>query len=187
LSELTDLFDAATGGDRPAMDRLMVIMYQELRQLAHRRLHSTAGSNVLETTALVHETYLRFLKVGQLRVTDRGHFLAYSSRVMRSIIIDLVRRQRSERHGGNGALQVTLNTDIADERYLSEEQILMINESLEGLAHGDPRLVQVVEMRYFGGLGESEVAEALGVTVRTVRRDWQKARLLLSAALGFDR
>jgi RNA polymerase sigma factor (TIGR02999 family) len=184
LSELTDLFDAVNHGNRPAMDRLMVVMYQELQQLAHRRLRSTAGSNVLETTALVHETYLRFLKTGHLRVTDRGHFLAYSSRVMRSIVIDLVRQQRTERRGGNGALQVTLNTNIADERHLSEEQILQINESLEGLAEGDPRLVQVVEMRYFGGLGESEVAEALGVTVRTVRRDWQKARLLLSAALG---
>jgi RNA polymerase sigma factor (TIGR02999 family) len=183
MSELTHLFDAVNAGDRAAVDRLMVVMYQELRQLAHRRLSASPRGPTLETTGLVHESYLRFLSAGRLRVTDRAHFMAYSSRVMRSIIIDLARTHRAERHGG-GALQVTLNTEVADEAQRSDEQLIRINEVLEELGKSEPRLVQVVEMRYFGGLNENEIAEMLGLTERTVQRDWHKARLLLSAALA---
>jgi len=182
MSELTQLFDAVNAGDRDAVDRLMVVMYQELRQLAHHRLNACPRGNTLETTGLVHESYLRFLSAGRLRVSDRAHFLAYSSRVMRSIIIDLSRAHRAERRGG-AALQVTLDTQVADEAHTSDEQLIRINEVLEELGKSEPRLVQVVEMRYFGGLNENEIAEMLGLTERTVQRDWQKARLLLSAAL----
>lgn len=182
MSELTHLFDAVNEGDRKAIDRMMALMYQELHQLAHRRLQASPRRNSLETTGLVHESYLRFLKAGRLRLTDRAHFLSYSSRVMRSIIVDLVRKHRAERHGGS-ALQVTLNTKVANEVDASEEQIIRIHEALEDLGKVEPRLVQIVEMRYFGGLTENEVAEVLELTERTVRRDWQKARLLLSAAL----
>jgi RNA polymerase sigma factor (TIGR02999 family) len=182
MSELTHLFDAVNAGDRAAVDRLMVVMYQELRQLAHRRLNGSPRGPSLETTGLVHESYLRFLNAGRLRVSDRAHFMAYSSRVMRSIIIDLSRAHRAERRGG-GALQVTLNTEVADEAHRSDEQLIRINEVLEELSKSEPRLVQVVEMRYFGGLNENEIAEMLGLTERTVQRDWHKARLLLSAAL----
>ena len=182
MSELTQLFDAVNSGDRGAVDRLMVVMYQELRRLAHRRLNASPPGNTLETTGLVHESYLRFLNAGQLRLNDRKHFMAYASRVMRSIIIDLARARSAERHGG-GMLQVTLNTQVADEVRTSEH-LIRINEVLEELSKSEPRLVQVVEMRYFGGLNESEIAEMLGLTERTVQRDWQKARLLLSAALG---
>jgi RNA polymerase sigma factor (TIGR02999 family) len=182
LSELTQLFDAVSGGDRDAIDRLLALMYDELHQLAHRRLKASERDSSLETTGLVHESYLRFLSAGRLRVTDRAHFLAYAARVMRSIIVDFARKHRAERHGG-GALHVTLNTNVADELYASEEQIIRVNEALEELAQADPRLVQVVDMRYFGGLSESEIAEVLELTERTVRRDWQKARLLLRAAL----
>jgi RNA polymerase sigma factor (TIGR02999 family) len=183
MGELTQLFDAVNAGDRPAIDRLMAVMYQELRQLAHRRLRTSPQRNSLETTGLVHESYLRFLKAGQLRVTDRAHFLSYSSRVMRSVIVDLVRRHFAERRNGGG-LDVTLDTRVADEAHVSEEHVLRIHEALEELAKTEPRLVQVVEMRYFGGLSEPEVAEVLEVTERTVRRDWQKARMLLSVALA---
>jgi RNA polymerase sigma factor (TIGR02999 family) len=182
MSELTQLFSAVNAGDRSAIDRLMAVMYPDLHQLAHRRLYASPSGNSLNTTGLVHESYLRFLKVGSLQVADRGHFLAYSSRVMRSIIIDLVRKHGAERRGG-GALQVTLDTQVAEEAQVSEEDLIRVNEALEELGKSEPRLVQVVEMRYFAGLTENEVAEALGITVRTVRRDWQKARLLLSAAL----
>ncbi|MGO8830119.1 MAG: ECF-type sigma factor [Steroidobacteraceae bacterium] len=182
MSELTQLFDAVNAGDRSAIDRLMAVMYQELHQLAHRRLDASPRRNSLETTGLVHESYLRFLKAGRLRVTDRAHFLAYSSRVMRSIIVDLVRKHRAARRGG-GALQITLNTNIADEVHVSEDHLIYLHEALEELSKTEPRLVQVVEMRYFAGLDENEIADVLGLTERTVRRDWQKARLLLSAAL----
>jgi RNA polymerase sigma factor (TIGR02999 family) len=182
MSELTHLFNGIKDGDRTAIDRLMAVMYQELHQLAHRRLSSSPRRNSLETTGLIHESYLRFLKAGHMRVTDRAHFLSYSSRVMRSIIVDFARKHRAERRGGD-LLQVTLNTKVADEAHMSEEHLIRINQALEDLGNTEPRLVQVVEMRYFGGLEESEIAEVLGLTERTVRRDWQKARLLLSAAL----
>jgi len=182
LSELTTLFDAVSGGDRSAIDRLLALMYGELHQLAHRRLSATGTAITLETTGLVHESYLRFLSAGRLRVTDRAHFLAYAARVMRSIIVDLVRKHRAERHGG-GAQQVTLNTNVAENASVPEDQIIRVNDALEELAEAEPRLVQVVEMRYFGGLQECEIAEILELTERTVRRDWQKARLLLRVAL----
>jgi RNA polymerase sigma factor (TIGR02999 family) len=182
LSELTTLFDAVGEGDRRAIDRLLALMYGDLHQLAHRRLSASGRAITLETTGLVHESYLRFLSAGRLRVTDRAHFLSYAARVMRSIIVDMVRKHRAERHGG-GALHVTLNTNVVDQACGSEDQIMRVNEALEELAEAEPRLVQVVEMRYFGGLQESEIAEILGLTERTVRRDWQKARLLLRVAL----
>jgi RNA polymerase sigma factor (TIGR02999 family) len=182
MNELTGLFDAVNNGDRDAVDRLLALMYTELHQLAHRRLRASEPNHALETTGLVHESYLRFLSSGRLRVTDRAHFLAYAARVMRSIIVDFVRKHRSERRGG-GALHVTLNTNLVDEVHASEEQIIRVNEALEELGQADPRLVQVVDMRYFGGLSESEIADVLELTERTVRRDWQKARLLLRAAL----
>ena len=182
MNELTQLFAAVNAGDRGAIDRLMLVMYQELRQLAHRRLNASPRGNMLETTGLVHESYLRFLNAGRLRVSDRAHFMAYSSRVMRSIIVDLSRAHRAERRGG-GALQVTLNTQVAHEACTSDEHLIRINEVLEELSKAEPRLVQVVEMRYFGGLNEREIAEMLGLNERTVERDWQRARLLLSAAL----
>jgi len=182
LSEFTLLFDAVNGGDRAAIDRLLALMYGELHQLAHRRLRVSERDPLLETTGLVHESYLRLLASGHIRVTDRAHFLAYAARVMRSIIVDFVRKHRAERHGG-GALHVTLNTNVADEAFASEEQIIRINEALEELGQADARLAQVVDLRYFGGLSEVEIAEVLDLTERTVRRDWQKARLLLRAAL----
>ncbi len=184
MTELTQLFDAVNAGDRSALDRLMEVMYAELRQLAHRRLKaSPRGNNTLETTGLVHESYLRFLNAGRLQLKDRTHFMGYASKVMRSIIIDISRAHRAKRRGG-GALQVTLDSQVADESFHSDEQLIRIDEVLEALNRSEPRLVQVVEMRYFGGLDENEIAEMLGLTERTVQRDWHKARLLLSAALA---
>jgi RNA polymerase sigma factor (TIGR02999 family) len=182
VSELTLLIEAVNGGDRQAIDRLLALLYQDLHQLAHRRLTRAERVHSLDTTGLVHESYLKFVAAGRLNVTDRAHFMAYAARVMRSIIVDLVRKHRAERHGGQ-ALHVTFNTNVADQAYASEEQVLRVHEALEELEQADPRLVKVVDMRYFGGLTEPEIADAMGVNERTVRRDWQKARLLLRAAL----
>jgi RNA polymerase sigma factor (TIGR02999 family) len=182
MGELTDLFQAVGHRDETAMNRLLALMYAELQQLARRRLRKSQRITLLDTTELVHECYLRFLKLGQLTVTDRAHFLAYSARVMRSIIVDFVKQRRARRRGG-GALHVTLDTNVIESQHASEEEILCINEALDDLSKSDARLVQVVEMRYFAGLSEEEIALSLGITDRTVRRDWQKARLLLSAAL----
>ncbi len=168
-------------GQAPAVDALFQATYRELRALARARLRTGGRDTLLDTTSLVHESYLRLAAAGGLRLEDRVHFIRYASRAMRSIIVDFVRRRRAERRGGEGE-RVTLTTRIAGVD-AGEQQILNVHEAIDGLAKLAPRMAQVVEMRYFGGLTESEVAEALGVTGRTVRRDWEKARLWLSDAL----
>jgi RNA polymerase sigma factor (TIGR02999 family) len=182
VTELTALLQAARRGDKAALDDLFSLMYAELHQLAHNRLSRNKRTPQLDTTSLVHESYLRCVKAGQLDVEDRAHFLAYAAKVMRSIIVDFARRRHAERHGG-GADPVTLNTDLAESVHASEDEIIRVDDALKDLARLDERLVHVVEMRFFAGLSEAEIAGVLGVNERTIRRDWDKARLLLQAAL----
>jgi RNA polymerase sigma factor (TIGR02999 family) len=182
MSDVTSLLFAARNDDSQAMNRLFEVLYDDLRLLAHAKLRRSAPMTVLDTTALVHESYLRFLRTGDLKVEDRPHFLAYAARVMRSIVVDLIRSRLADRHGGD-VLQVTLNTEISDSASVREDEVIMVNDALEELATIDPRLVKVVEMRYFAGMSEDEIAESLGVSVRTVERDWEKARLFLYRAL----
>jgi RNA polymerase sigma factor (TIGR02999 family) len=158
-------------------------LYQELRQIAHSRLRCSADFTLLNTTALVHESYLRFLQTEGLSFDDRRRFLAYASQVMRSVVVDFVRQRQSERRGGEH-VAVTLNSAIADVVPQPEAEVLGVHAALEELEKAEPRLAQVVEMRYFAGLTEAEIAKSMGVTERTVRRDWDKARLLLRVALG---
>jgi RNA polymerase sigma factor (TIGR02999 family) len=181
--EIAQLLDAARQGQQAAVAQLCEFLYQDLRQMARSRLRAHQPMTLLDTTALVHESFLRLTKAGRVDVSDRNCFLGYAARVMRSVIVDFVRRKQAERRGG-GQLHVTLNTDVAGSVATSEDDVLRISEALDELALAAPRAVQVVEMRYFAGMTEREVAEALGVTERTVRRDWEKARLLLHAALG---
>ena len=181
MSDITHLLQAAQQGDRAAADQVVAQLYADLQRLAQRRL-SQSGDLSLNATALVHESYLRLQHAGELDFPDRGHFLAYAARAMHSIVIDQVRARQAERRGG-GLLQVTFNTAVADLPLQADDEVLRVDEALAELATVDARLAQVVEMRYFGGLLESEIAEALGVTERTVQRDWQKARLFLSIAL----
>ena len=182
LTQLTALLQAARRGDKAALDELFSLMYAELHQLAHIRLSRNERTAQLDTTSLVHESYVRCEKAGQLDVEDRAHFLAYAAKVMRSIIVDFARQRRAERHGG-GAAPITLNTDLAESVHASENEIIRIDDALKDLARVDERLVRVVEMRFFAGLSEEEIASVLGVNERTIRRDWDKARLLLQAAL----
>jgi RNA polymerase sigma factor (TIGR02999 family) len=161
---------------------LFTAMYADLRKLARSRLRRGRTPPMLDTTALVHESYLRFAESGRAALADRSQFLRYASHVMRSVIIDFVRERMADRRGGK-FLQVTLTTQVGSGLSGGESEILRVHEALEQLAQHDTRLVQVVEMRYFGGLTETEIAAALGVTDRTVRRDWERARLLLAEAL----
>jgi RNA polymerase sigma factor (TIGR02999 family) len=168
------------GASDPTRD-LFAIMYQDLRRLAHVRLQRNEPITLLDTTSLVHETYLRVLKSGQVDAAERPRFLAYAAQVMRSVIVDFIRLRHAERRGGDDA-RVPL--DEAFQAVASAEiEVLRVSEALDELAKADPRLVKIVEMRYFGGFTEEDIALALGVNERTVRRDWQKARLLLSLAL----
>ena len=156
-------------------------MYEDLRRLAHARLQRNETITLLDTTSLVHETYLRVLKSGRIEVSERPRFLAYAARVMRSIIVDFVRQRHAERRGG-GDPHVPLDT-AAESVPSAEDEVLRVSQALDELASIDERLVKLVEMRYFGGFTEEDIALALGVNERTVRRDWQKARLLLSLSL----
>lgn len=183
MGELTELLQSARQGTAGAVDRLFELMYSELRQIAHAKLRHGAGAVPLNTTALVHESYLRLIKLQQLRVEDRSHFLAYAARVMRSVVVDLVREARADRRGGDMAW-VTLDTAALNAAPAAEgDEILRVHEALEELAAIDERLVRVVEMRYFVGLEMDDIAQALGVGKRTVERDWEKARSFLYASL----
>jgi RNA polymerase sigma factor (TIGR02999 family) len=136
---------------------------------------------VLDTTCLVHEAYLRFVSAGELRAEDRRAFFAYASQVMRSVIVNSVRERIAQKRGGD-CRPLTLSTQFAVNAG-DEETILKVHEALDSLEQVEPRLAQVAQMRYFGGYSEQEIAESLDITERTVRRDWEKARLLLEALL----
>lgn len=182
MTEITQLLQAASQGDRKAADEVVSQLYGELQRLARQRMRLSGSVTLLDTTALVHEAWLRLAGAQAKSFPDRRHFLAYAARVMRNVVIDVVRARRAERRGGD-QLALTLNTAVIDMGPQSDDGILRIHEALDELAEVEPRLAQVVEMRYFGGLLEQEIADALGVTERTVQRDWQKARLFLSISL----
>lgn len=158
-------------------------LYGQLRRLARSRLAAGGRHGLLDTTSLIHESFLKLQGAGRLRIEDRNHFLAYAATAMRSVVIDFVRKRSSEKRGGD-AQHVTLDTDVAEKLGASDEEILEVHNALEALAKIDERLVRVVEMRYFAGLTDAEIGAALQVNERTVRRDWDRARLLLAGMLG---
>lgn len=163
-------------------DTLFNAAYRELRRLAHARLRAGGRNTLLDTTGLVHESYERMIKAGDIRFPDRPRFLGYAGQVMRSIIVDFARQRQTERRGG-GLAQVTFTVQLADGAVAPEDEILRVHDALQALGRVDPRMAKVVEMRYFGGFTDLEIAEVLGVTDRTVRRDWEQARLFLAHAL----
>lgn len=179
---VTQWLAAAQDGDDAAVGRVCELLYRDLHGLARARLRAQQTLTLLDTTALVHESFLRLLKAGEVAIPDRGRFMAYAARVMHSVVVDVVRAKHAERRGGDWA-RVTLDTQLADSLTASEEDVLRLSEAIEHLRAVDARAMQVVEMRYFAGMEETEIAVALGLTERTVRRDWQKAKMLLRAAL----
>jgi len=183
VGELTDLLLRANSGDEAARQELFAAAYGELRTLAHSRLRDVARNTLLDTTALVHESFVRFVQAGRLQGGDRGHFFAYAATVMRSVIVDFARRRQAQRRGG-GATHVTLDDELAESLAADEDQVVGVNEALRKLEASDPRMVKVVEMRFFAGMRDEEISEALGISLRTVRREWERARLVLAAALG---
>lgn len=180
--ELTELIHRAQQGDARAADALFTATYPQLRRLARARLRGGGRNTLLDTTSLVHEWYVRFVRAGGARIEDRLHFMRYAGRAMRAVIVDFARRRSAERRGGH-APRASLTTDGVAGPAADAEEILGVHEALGELAALDPRMVQVVELRYFVGLTEPEIAQVLGVTERTVRRDWEKARLWLAEVL----
>jgi RNA polymerase sigma factor (TIGR02999 family) len=182
MGDITALLGRIQDGDRGALDALIEKLYPELRRIAHLRLAGHVRGSVMQTTALVNECYLKLREVGRLAPANRSHFLAYAARTMRSVIVDTVRAAQCERRGGD-VLHVTLATEMGEDVAIHEEEILDIDAALSDLARLDERLARVVEMRYFAGMKDSEIAAVFGVTDRTVRREWEKARVLLAVAL----
>jgi RNA polymerase sigma factor (TIGR02999 family) len=180
--EITELLVAWGGGDESALDRLMPIVYDELRRLAHRYMSNERPGHTLQTTALVNEAYLRLVSWREARWQNRAHFFAVSAQMMRRILVDFARDRKYLKRGG-GALQVSL----ADAASLTEQRasdLVALDEALTALAEVDPRKAQVVEMRFFGGLSVEEVAEVLKVSKETVMRDWRLAKVWLLRELG---
>jgi RNA polymerase sigma factor (TIGR02999 family) len=167
--------------DTGAIDALWEGLYPTLKQLARSRLRHSGPNTLLDTTGLVNDAYLRVAGAASLRAASPGPFLAYASRAMRSVVIDLVRERNALRRGGDRD-RMTLSTTIIDS-VAAEDEPLRVDAALTELAQLEPRVCQVVELRYFGGFTETEIGEALGVTERTVRRDWRKARALMRTML----
>jgi RNA polymerase sigma factor (TIGR02999 family) len=177
MDEVDDLISRVNAGDAGARDALFATAYPALRELAHARLRDGAARAAgLHTTQLVHESYLRLARGTRLQPDNRREFLAFAARIMREVIVDTLRRPR------DGDL-LTLDTQVEVGLSGAASEVLRVHEALAALQSAEPRLAQVVEMRYFGGYTEVEIGEVLGLTERTVRRDWDKARLLLLALL----
>ncbi len=178
---LHDAFAFVAPHDRASLDKLVPIVYRELRTIAHRHLLSHGSEDTLNSTALVHEAYLKLGRDASTVCRDRTHFFALASMVMRQILTDRARARVAEKRGGVQT-RVTLEEDtvvVAEQA----DSLLQLDAALGRLAEVAPRLVRVVEFRFFGGMSEDEIASVLGITSRTVRRDWDKARLLLRRAL----
>lgn len=175
--EVTQLLRAYREGDREAFDRLVPIVYQDLRRVARRQLRRRLVGDSLDTIGLVHEAWFKLVDESGADYRDRGHFLAVSARAMRQVIIDHARQRHAAKRGGG---QAALPLD--EERIPVQqqtEQLLALDQALERIEARQPRLARVVECRYFAGLSEAETAEALGVSVRTAERDWKRARAWL--------
>jgi RNA polymerase sigma factor (TIGR02999 family) len=182
MGELTQLLKAARAGEPGAVDQIISFTYRELKTLAHQRLQHSARFTLLDTGVLVNECYLRLVKLGDLNLQDRRHFMAYAARVMRSIVVDFARERLAQRRGG-AITHVTAGAEIPNSTAGDEDEVVRVDEALHELRVIDERLAQVVELRYFGGLSGQEIAATLNVTERTVRRDWEKARVLLHREL----
>lgn len=172
---VTQLLQRGRAGDALASDRAYALIHEQLHLAAHRQLRGRRGQTLC-TTALVNETWLK-LAHAQLDIRDREHFLALATRAMRQITVDAARRALADKRGGGG-VRITLTGSVAQAEAASED-VIALDEALQQLAQVDPRLAQVVEWRYFGGMSEPEIAQRLGLTERTVRRDWRKARAFL--------
>lgn len=177
----TQLLERVRRGDRGAFDDLFALLYGSLREIAHRRLARHRPGATLSTTALVHEAYLRLVDQSAATWQDRAHFLALASRAMRFILVDYARAQSAQKRGGDGvAVPLDAVQLAADER---AAELLELDEALDQLASYDARLSELVEYRFFGGLTFEEIEEVSGLSVRTLKRDWTRARLWLSRAM----
>jgi RNA polymerase sigma factor (TIGR02999 family) len=184
LPPITRLLQQAAEGDRAALNDVYSSLYPDLKRIARARLRQQGRGDDLGTTTLLHESFVRLVNAAELRLVDRHHFFAYAARTMRNIIIDSAREHLAQRRGG-GISHDTLGSDDALQVAGTgpSEELIRVSEALLALEAVDPELAQLVDMRYFGGYSESEIAELQEVSERTVRRRWDKARAWLYVAL----
>lgn len=181
-SDITMWLDSARAGDRAALDRVLAALYQELHGMARRQLAGQSGQT-LDATSLVHESYLKLLGAsGNARFDDRAHFFAYAASAMRSVVVDYARNRLARKRGGDLKRVAEIPEDSEGGVRLDED-LLALDVALNRLHEVDERLAKVVELRYFAGLSELEIAELLQRSERSIRRDWQKARMLLLASM----
>lgn len=181
---LTGLLVEWREGDKEALDRLIPLVYDQLRRIAHRYVQHERDGHTLQTSALVNEAYLRFAGQRQVSWQNRAHFFAATAQVMRHILIDHARRRRYAKHGGE-VQQVSIE-DVAGMSLQRADELIALEEALDELTKLDPRKAQVVELRYFGGLSLEEAAEVLEISLMTVRRDWRAAKAWLYRRMKYD-
>jgi RNA polymerase sigma factor (TIGR02999 family) len=177
----TDILDALRNGAPESLDQVVTLAYHELRAIAHYRLVAVGPSGTLSTTALVNEAYLKLVDQSRAQWSDRTHFLALASLAMRHVLVDRARERHALKRGGERQRITLEDADLSIDA--EPDAVLQLDEALKRLAEFDARLARVVECRFFGGLTDQETAQALGITARTVQRDWVKARVLLRRAL----
>jgi RNA polymerase sigma factor (TIGR02999 family) len=182
--QITQLLVAWGDGDRAALDKLMPLVHEELRRLAHRYMRSEAPGNTMQTSALVNEAYLRLVDQTNPHWQNRAHFFAISAQLMRQILVDYARKRRSRKRGGDDR-QVSISEEmiVSDERTAN---VVALDDALKSLAEIDSRKSQIVELRFFGGLSIEETAEVLQVSPGTVMRDWTLAKAWLRREITDD-
>jgi RNA polymerase sigma factor (TIGR02999 family) len=184
--QVTQLLQAYESGDQSAFDRLVPLVYDELRRMARRQLRRGARGVTLDTTALVHEAYLKLAGSARLRLNDRGHLMAVTACAMRQVIVSRARARLAHKRGA-GDVPLTLDEERVG-RAPSAERLLELDRALQRLRERDQQLAKVFDCRYFGGFSEEETAEALGLSLRTAQRAWMRARAWLRSDLegGLD-
>ena len=183
--EITDLLADLSDGNRAVVDVILPRVYDELQALAHGKLRRERADHTLNTTALVHEAYLKLVKQDRVTWQNRAHFFAIASTAMRRILVNYAHKRNAEKRGGGQAL-ATFEEGMGHGHEARAEELIALDAALERLAALDERQSQVVEYRFFGGLTHEEIAEVLGVSVPTVGRDWRFARAWLSRELADD-
>jgi len=181
--QITQLLEAHSSGDQKTLDELMPLVYDEMLEMAHARMLGERSGHTLNTTDLVHEAYMKLIKFNRIEWVNRVHFFGIASQVMRNILVDYAVGKKAQKRGGDRE-RVTLEKQNIAREEVSWDEIVAIDQALDQLAEKDQRQVRIVECRFFGGLTLQETAEALGISVPTVSRDWKMARAWLNRELS---
>lgn len=184
--DVTRLLEELAAGRRQALDEVIPLVYEELRRIAHAHLARERADHTLNTTALMHEAYIRLVRLDRIDWRGRVHFLAMASRTMRRVLIDHAKARGRDKRAGGQAVTLSTEHGVADDAAGVLDDLLALDEALKRLEEVSPRQVRIVECRFFGGLSLEETAEALGISLATVKRDWLLCRAWLNRALAAD-